>query len=146
VDRKTIVQTISIEIERTRKRLLELARDKRDGEGPKTSWHDTTHLDVERAIEDAERHLARCLRVLASVRNHESSMVINDGSLANLSIDGEKRDYVIVEREDGGAIGNVLVLSSQSPIGGAIWSKSRSKQVAVRTLSGLIRVKILEVS
>ncbi|MDP3093588.1 MAG: hypothetical protein Q8N16_02380 [bacterium] len=145
MNRKTIVQTISREIGQTKQRLQELANDKRDGEGPRTSWHDQTHLDVERAIEDSQRHLARCLRVLASVQGHESSMVISDGSLVNLSIDGERGDYVIVEREDGGAIGNVLVLSSQSLIGGAIWNKPRGEH-KVRTSSGLVRVKILEVS
>lgn len=146
MDKETIVQTISMEIEKTKQRLLDLAEEKRNGEGPKTSWHDTTHLDIERAIDDSQRHLARCIRVLASVKNHEPSLLISDGSLVNLSIDGEETDYVIVEREDGGAIDDVPVLSSQSQIGKAIWNKSRDKQASVQTSSGLIKVKILEVS
>ena len=61
------VSFLRLEIEETRQRLEELAEKKANAEGPRTSWHSTIHLDIERDIEVYEQYQVRCLDVLSAL-------------------------------------------------------------------------------
>ncbi|MBI4359048.1 MAG: GreA/GreB family elongation factor, partial [Candidatus Nealsonbacteria bacterium] len=144
--RSTVVSLVTASIQETEQKLTELARDKASADGPRTSWHSQTHLDIERAINDYQRFLQRCRRVLSSLEKYQPSESIVDGSLVSLQIEGVKREYAVVEREDGGDIGDYGVLSSVSPIGRAVWRKKSGEEVEAKVPDGTIAVKILEVA
>lgn len=142
--RRQVLKFLEWEIERVKNRLQELAQEKSGAEGPRTAWHDTIHLDIERDIETKQRYLARCQAILASIKDHAPSDEVGSGSIVTLEIDAETATYIVVSA-DGASVGDYAILSVLSPIGKTIWGKRMDAEVSVITPDGGMQVRILEV-
>lgn len=103
-------------MEGIKKALLDLAKEKSESEGPKTSWHNTIHLDIERNIEWNQGRLFTFNKVLSTLEKSEYTGLIIDGSIIFLEIGEDKGIYIVVEK-GAGTIGEYVILSLQSPIG-----------------------------
>ena len=145
MNKKDIVSFLRSEVEKKKQKLSELAETKVSADGPRTSWHSTIHLDIERDIEVYKQYRDRCLDVLSAIegRQPQSTRRVCKGSIALLEIEGEAETFIVVD-EGGAAIGSCQIISSQSPIGKAIWDKEISEEVKVNTPQGPISVKVLE--
>jgi len=145
MDRKEAVDFLRSEIEETQRRLRELAADKASSDGPRTSWHSQTHLDLEGQIDRYQRYLVRCRHVLAELEENRPTGLVGAGSIVSLEIEGDIGTYLFVQN-GGSAIGSYLVLSAASPIGKAVWGKRSGEKVEARAPAGTISVKILQVA
>lgn len=146
MDKEEIVSFLCSEIEETRRKLKELAERKSEAEGPRTSWHSQIHIDIERDIEVYKRYLDRCLGILSALESRQPVLkCVCKGSIVTINVEGEIRTYIIVD-SGGAPIGSCQIISSESPIGKAIWGRETGEEVKVNTPEGTISVKVLELN
>lgn len=101
MDKEQVIAFLSGEIERTNVKLKGLARRKREGEGPRTSWSSRDHLDTERDIATLTRYHNRCRAALNCLSKSKPTARISEGTIATLSVDGEVNSYIFVAKGGG---------------------------------------------
>lgn len=143
--KEEVLLFLRTEIEDMEERVRVLIRTKASADNPRTSWHSQIHLDVEREMEILRNQLVRLKSVLSSVGNVADDTIIGNGSIVLLDIGGENQECIMVN-EGGGSIGEYFVISTNSPIGEAVWGKSVGFQAKVKTPGGLISVRILRIN
>lgn len=145
MDRDTVTKFLFQEVEKTTEELKKLAKIKGDADGPRTSWHSTIHLDIERNIMTEEKYLRRCKSIINSLKNTDLTTEIKDGSIITMLIDNEEGQYIFLEEEYGSSIGEYYFISSKSLIGKAIQNKKAGQTLKVKTPDGIICIEILKV-
>jgi len=146
MERGRVKEFILSEIKKEQGRIDELNREKGESESARSSWSSHQITDLEAQIGQHALSLSRYQTILQLLEHSIQSGTIGEGSIVLLSMDGEEEKYLVLSGEIGGAVGEYFIISSQSPIGKAIWGKRAGEEVKAKVPQGEILVKVLEVS
>lgn len=147
--------TIQLEaLEERKQGLLEgLAAAKKaqfEADGKMQSRYDTQKEDAAQEVAIYEALIADIDNVITQLKSVESEQqnidIADIGRVVTIEFDdGEQDKFVLLDTKGGVSIGDYQTLSSQSPVGGAIFGKKVGETVSVKLPSGEMPIRIVMV-